>query len=272
MSNAQSRDRLIRQIYNSMAETYDSIETESFYANQYEVYERHMTRYLPLLTGEVLDLGCGTGIQTAYLAKHSKHVTGIDISTLLLKKAADRCARFKNVTVLEADATSLPFPDAHFDAVISYGETISHIDDYQRAFSEAVRVLRPQGTFIFSVLNKWNIGLIYSPVELIQALVNPKGQRRIWRCEDDQGNPTHLKLKTFTQKEIRDIVSNLGFAVLESEGFHISSLLVPLSWQKQASSFWGRVFRQLGALDAKIARTRFWSKFGYSCIYTAQRR
>ncbi|MGH9844274.1 MAG: class I SAM-dependent methyltransferase [Blastocatellia bacterium] len=122
----QSKRQIIQRHYNSMAESYDNIESEPFYANQYEVYERHLNRNARFVSGSVLDLGCGTGIQTEWLARYGSQVTGIDISDQLLKMAAEKCASYGTVKLAEADAANLPFPDASFDSVVSYGETISH--------------------------------------------------------------------------------------------------------------------------------------------------
>src|SRR5437879_5601484 len=47
----------VRRLYDSMAETYDQVGPEPFYANQYRVYESHLAEHLPLVVGRVLDLG-----------------------------------------------------------------------------------------------------------------------------------------------------------------------------------------------------------------------
>jgi SAM-dependent methyltransferase len=51
-------------------------------------------------------------------------------------------------------ATDMPFPDAHFESIISI-ETFEHIDDPQKAASECWRVLKPFGEILITVPNRW---------------------------------------------------------------------------------------------------------------------
>lgn len=271
MSSHLQREK-IQELYNSMAETYDDIDSEAFYADQYAAYERHLERHISHLTGRILDLGCGTGIQSAYLANYAQQVTGLDISDQLLRKAAEKCQKFDNVQFVQADARKIPFEDGSFDGVISYGETLSHIPDVQIAFLEVQRVLRPNGLFLFSVVNKWYIGLLYSPQELIQALTSKSGPYRIWTCQDDIGNPTVLPVKTFSRKEIHNVASSAGFIIEEAEAIHLTSSLVPFRWQGHKHTFWDNLYRYLGQLDVNFAKRPLLANFGFSCIYTAQRR
>ena len=92
--NIDSERETVRRLYNSMAHTYDAIESELSYVNQYRSYERHLARHTSLPTGNILDLGCGTGIQTAYLARHARQVTGIDLSDQLLETAMEKCKHY----------------------------------------------------------------------------------------------------------------------------------------------------------------------------------
>lgn len=262
----------VKILYNSMAETYDEIEADAFYVNQYKVYSANINSHISYLRGRVLDLGCGTGIQTIFLAQYAQEVVGVDLSPKLLAKATLKCKDRANVKLLEADATELPFESGYFDTVISYGETISHIQNYRQAFNEACRVLKPGGLFIFSVLNKWNLGLFFSPVELLSALRAKGGHWRVWRCEDDAGRPTALELKTFTRPEIVALGESAGFYLCGAEGIHISSLLIPL-WMKRSKQYLaGRSFSALGRFDLKFASNNIFSNAGYTCLYSARRK
>jgi arsenite methyltransferase len=97
----------------------------------------------------VLDLGSGAGTDSlvaAQMVGPEGSVTGIDMTPEMLAKARAVAAEMgvTNVEFLEADAESLPFPDASFDVVISNG-VIDLIPDKDAVFGELHRVLRPGG-------------------------------------------------------------------------------------------------------------------------------
>jgi len=97
----------------------------------------------------VLDIGCGTGYTACLLAKkHQARVVASDINPDLLEEAKKRISRedvSDSVTVEEADAHDLPFPDDTLDQVIA--ESVLVFCDKVRAASEIRRVLNPSGVF-----------------------------------------------------------------------------------------------------------------------------
>ena len=99
----------------------------------------------------ILELGCGTGNDTARLADAGYSVTAIDLSGEAIGYAR---ARFGSVArFMVADmAQRLPFPDGDFDAVMSNVAMHMFPDGVTRAvFDEVARVVRPGGLFLFHV-------------------------------------------------------------------------------------------------------------------------
>jgi len=96
----------------------------------------------------VLDVGCGVGVTTCYLAKNiGCNIVGIDLSDDMLKWARERAEKKKltdKVKFMQADAAKLPFDDNTFDAVISESVT-TFIEDKQAAIEGYKRVVKPRG-------------------------------------------------------------------------------------------------------------------------------
>jgi ubiquinone/menaquinone biosynthesis C-methylase UbiE len=91
--------------------------------------------------GDVLEIGCGEGMQLAALPGGSKH--GIDPSVRALLRARRRSAAQCAV----ARAESLPFAEASFDLVVTVG-VMEHFEDPDAASAEINRVLKPAGQYI----------------------------------------------------------------------------------------------------------------------------
>jgi SAM-dependent methyltransferase len=96
----------------------------------------------------VLDVGCGVGVTSCFLAKkYGCHVMGVDIRARMVERSEQRARReglVERVKFRVADAQELPFEDNHYDAVIS--ESVSSFpEDQQGAVNEYVRVTRPGG-------------------------------------------------------------------------------------------------------------------------------
>jgi SAM-dependent methyltransferase len=97
--------------------------------------------------GRCLDLGCGTGRAIPALRDAGWSVVGTDISVDQLEAARQRTGEPAE-NLVRADAHALPFEDGEFDAVISIF-THTDLDDVVSAFTEACRVVRKGGVFIY---------------------------------------------------------------------------------------------------------------------------
>jgi 2-polyprenyl-6-hydroxyphenyl methylase / 3-demethylubiquinone-9 3-methyltransferase len=107
----------------------------------------------------VLDLGCGAGFLSNYLAERGHQVTGVDNTpeNLTVARANDRS---RSVQYHLGDATALDLPTASFDVVCAM-DLLEHIEQPERVIAEASRVLAPGGLFVFHTFNRtWQAHLI----------------------------------------------------------------------------------------------------------------
>jgi SAM-dependent methyltransferase len=98
---------------------------------------------------DVVELGCGTGYLSAWLARRGARVVGVDVTAAQLETARALQDRHGPAfPLLEADAEHVPLPDAGFDLVVSeYGASVRC--DPRRWIPEAARLLRPGGLLVF---------------------------------------------------------------------------------------------------------------------------
>ncbi|MBI5812650.1 MAG: class I SAM-dependent methyltransferase [Meiothermus silvanus] len=101
----------------------------------------------------VLEIAAGTGVVTrslAYLLPESVSIVATDLNQPMLDLAAALGTK-RPVEWRQADAMQLPFPDGMFDAVVcQFG--VMFFPEKSKAFSEARRVLRSGGVFIFNLI------------------------------------------------------------------------------------------------------------------------
>lgn len=98
---------------------------------------------------DVLDVGCGTGIQLAGYQRARCRVSGIDASPAMLAVARRRLGDEASLRL--GDATRLPYPDQAFDLVLA--STVLHemsAGARAAALGEISRVLRPGGRVLLT--------------------------------------------------------------------------------------------------------------------------
>ncbi|MFN5417377.1 MAG: class I SAM-dependent methyltransferase, partial [Flavobacteriia bacterium] len=92
---------------------------------------------------KVLDLGCGSGRWTKYIANKVQIVEAIDPSSAVFS-ALDLNKDAENVRVTQASVSNIPFNDHSFDLIICLG-VLHHIPDTQQALIDVCKKLKPNG-------------------------------------------------------------------------------------------------------------------------------
>lgn len=99
----------------------------------------------------VLEIGTGSGSLLHTLRRRGMDVVGVDISS---ERIVEAHARFGDMSIRQTEGVALPYPDASFDAVLSF-DVIEHIPDPDAHLEEVRRVLKPGGWYLLQTPNKW---------------------------------------------------------------------------------------------------------------------
>lgn len=112
-------------------------------------FAQYRHRLLAEVSGEVLEIGFGTGLNLAYYPASVRKITTVDPNRGMGAIAQRRIAA--SAIPVESHPLSgenLPFPNRHFDSVVSTW-TLCSIPQVEQALREIDRVLKPGGQFFF---------------------------------------------------------------------------------------------------------------------------
>jgi arsenite methyltransferase len=142
-----------------------------------------------------LDVGCGTGfplIELAHVHGTSSHFIGIDIWADALERARVKLELhgLTNVDIIEADVASLPFPNAHFDLVVS-NIGINNFRDARAALRECRRVAKPNARLILTTNVQGHFGALYALLDAILSKFGLEPDRDTLRREEAHRHSKH---------------------------------------------------------------------------------
>ena len=136
--------------YNTFARFYDSLTENVDYKVRSEYISNFFSRYCDDCN-TVIDLACGTGSLSKYLAEKGYSVTGIDISEDMLTVAAGK--RIENALFVKGDMTDFTLPEK-VDACVCSLDAINHLTDFDEVLKCFMCVndsLKDRGIFVFDV-------------------------------------------------------------------------------------------------------------------------
>jgi ubiquinone/menaquinone biosynthesis C-methylase UbiE len=155
-----------------------------------------------------LDVGCGTGfplIELAHVHGTSSHFIGTDIWVDALERARLKLELhgLTNVDIIEADVASMPFPNAHFDLVVS-NLGINNFPDARAALLECRRVAKTNGRLVLTTNVQGHFGALYA---LLDAILGESGLGAA--CDALHREEEHR----FSLRAITNLVVDSGFTV-----------------------------------------------------------
>jgi SAM-dependent methyltransferase len=125
-----------------------------------------LARYREALSGRTLELGCGAGRLTGYLAALARETHGIDLSPAMV----DYCKRrYPNATFSVGDLRDLSgFESGSYDTIVAAFNVIDVFDDAERraVLDEIHRLLADDGLFIMSAHNRAFLPQVRTPTTL----------------------------------------------------------------------------------------------------------
>ncbi len=227
--------------YDFLAEHYDALDLDAETWGEY--YEEHNS-YIDNLfkvagVKTVLDLTCGTGLQSVYLAQRGYLIKANDSSKEMLKVARKKAKELPNITFSHKNL--LDMPEKEYDAVISSFNSLSHLKQtkFNVAMKKVFRMLASDGLFVFDI---FNTGYLLSMVEqgywfidsmsekddqkVVRHMYNSINQKtgvlstKIRLCEQ-QGiqetvvTETYFDRISYTKRDLVELLERTGFEVLE---------------------------------------------------------
>ncbi len=144
--------------FNKLAPYYDEVMSVVPY-RQWVQYIRRILAKFDFEPVDILDIACGTGTVEKYLVKKGYIVTGIDISSGMIKTAQEKALsqEMTNVRFMVMDASKMTF-SSDFDLAISLFDSLNYVlssKAIQDIFECTYKALRPGGYFIFDLNSEY---------------------------------------------------------------------------------------------------------------------
>lgn len=146
--------------YETFAKVYDSIMDDSLY----EKWTDFSLRHFPKDKKKLLELACGTGIQSVYFKQAGFDVTGLDLSPEMVRLAQKRAAEEgESIDFLVGNMLDLSGLET-YDLVTCYSDSICYMEDEVAVgdvFQQVYQHLNTDGVFIFDVHSTYQIDTVF---------------------------------------------------------------------------------------------------------------
>lgn len=187
------------------------------FACRLEPAMRQREKVVPEATGEVLEIGIGSGLNLPYYdAEKVQRVRGLEPAPEMMRMAREAAREVDpEVELLEAAAEEIPLDDASVDTVVvTY--TLCTISEPEKALREMARVLGPGGALLFCEHGA-------APDEGVR-----RWQRRITPLWKRLAGGCHL------DRDIPALLEAGGFAIERLETIYLPG------WRPATFNYWGR--------------------------------
>jgi ubiquinone/menaquinone biosynthesis C-methylase UbiE len=184
-------------------------------------------------TDRLLDIGCGEGYFTLYLAPRASWTVGIDLSAKALRLLNKQSSYDRTMLELvTSSAAQLPLADETFDKVVCH-HVLEHVIDDSGVIKEIYRVLRRNGKLVIGVPQVFSLQLRVAV--RLRRMLFPRSRLLVTEkiapgglASELIGRQTHIRF--YSIKAIRRLLEVNGFHVEKAVGIglHTATSLKPL--------------------------------------------
>jgi ubiquinone/menaquinone biosynthesis C-methylase UbiE len=192
---SSTKTEKIRKHYDTVADTYD----RHYDYRRGKKYHTHLSNHLMKALpdgGNLLDIGCGTGLFVEKYIQNGGQGTGLDISEKMVVKARHRCP---DCEFIVGTGEKLPFADASFNAVSSV-LAFSYVRNPEAMLSEVYRVLETGGSVAVCTLGK---KLITKGIPSLYKISEKMKIKHVVMRDFDE--------RYYDEKEMYSLFDNAGF-------------------------------------------------------------
>lgn len=190
---------------------------------RYAPWLAEVARFGDFAGRRLLEIGCGMGTDLVQFARGGAKTIAIDLTPRHLQIARQRLA-LEGIAecLVRADAERLPFGDASFDVVYSFG-VLHHTPSIESAVAGAHRVLTPGGLLIMAVYHRnssfyWLSTLLHRGVFKLQLVT--RGYRRLLADVEQNERSDALPLvRVYTRRQLRRLLASFASVELEVRHF-----------------------------------------------------
>lgn len=220
--------------YGRFANLYDELMTDFNYEDWFKYIKEIFIKYNKK-SKKVLEMACGTGNLSYYLAKEGYDLTCFDLSSDMLSRAYDKLRKYKNVDIMNQNMIDFNLKKS-YEAVISICDSINYItkkEDLEKTFLNVWKHLEKDGIFIFDINSYYKLKYIIGNNTFIEDRENVFYTWENYYSEDedicefyltfffsDNGinyerfNEEHIE-KAYKVEEIEELLYKVGFSKVD---------------------------------------------------------
>ena len=186
--------RSVREHFDTYAESYEEVLNFPIISNFIRTRDKEVETFLKGANGTLLDVGVGTGYYLVKFSRKFRKIVVLDISKKMLEVFRSRIGKRENIEMKLGSVKDFE-SRKKFDAILCVGVfNYAKQNETSKIIRKFYRLLKTNGSVLITFPDKNNVfGKIYS------AFWNARG----------------VKIKTFTKREVLDILRKEGFKDIE---------------------------------------------------------